>query len=577
MPDEENGGGPAKKGELAEVERALSVLAGRDPEAVRAQREAQEAAKKKRAEIDARSGVERKRVTRVALVWAAVVAVLLAVAGVLVMLRMRASTAESAIAKAIAPYVEMGFARSEPSFFSNQMRAELDVAEDSCVLAVPTPETPKIHFDAPGMPVVVAKGTLLHCTCASAHVGVWAERAGEASAVALLRVDARAIGGRLGAAFLEPKPQTIAPGGEACAAEHLESYVREGRFPKTPPSPEWKKGPLGPLEANGFSAVARVPPDRPLAMLQPADGTCFVAFAGEGNAKLVYQGTRRIDGARLGWCGAKLGVVLLERDGGGGSPIDVVAAPARRIGGLLGLERLLGDAPIWAPDADHAAMAAEALHACLVPDTTLAQSGPIQASASPGARVVALSIGAPLVAETRGERSWGPDVGSDAFFLCSPVLAAGVRDTVCVQGAPQTWHPPGPDVPSGAAFGSLPAWLGAWGKIRDPDIIRLELELLDLAMRLSALGYEATIIEGITEDATGVSILGRAGEDALVAIGIWPSPPWVEPYGEPAWKIDGAPSVVPIAGGKRIHLPAADKTNAPIAQRRTVVFRHAAR
>jgi hypothetical protein len=569
-----------KEGELAEVERALSVLAGRDPEALRAQREQQEAAQRKRAEIDAVSGVERQRITRAALVVAAIAVGALVLAGVLVLLRVRASSAEGALAPMIAPFLELGFTRNEPAYFSTSTRAELDVAEDSCVLVVPTPQTPAIHFDAPGLPAASTKGTLLHCTCASEHVTAWAERGSAGtSAVALLRIDAKAIGGRLGAAFLEPKPQTIAAGGETCAAEHLEGYVREGRFPKTPPSPDWKNGPLGSLERHGFSAIARVPPDRPLAVLEPASDRCFVALAAEGKLVLRHDGAEPLSGARVAWCGAKLGVVLLERTAGNAA-IDVVSAPARRIGGLYGLVRDLASAGIesdtWAPKNDHAAMAGEALHACLVPDTTLVGDGPIQASASKTARVVSLSIGVPAVADPRGERNYEPDVGTDVFFLCAPPLAAGVRTTLCVQNGPQTWHPPGADTPSGAAYGSLPAWLSAWGKLRDPDIARYELDLLVLSMRLSSLGYEATIIEGVTEDETGVSVLGRGGEDSIVAIGIWPAAPWIEPYGDPAWTLDGEPSVIPLAGGMRVRLGQRDRTSAPVSARRTVVFRHAA-
>lgn len=571
-----------KEGELAEVERSLSVLAGRDPEALRAQREQQEAAQRRRAELDAVSGVERKRITRMALVWAAVAVALLALGGVLLLLRMRASSAEETLAKVIAPFAEMGFARTEPGFFSTQMHAEIDVVEDSCVIAVPTPDTPAIHFDAPGAPFV-GKGTLLHCTCAAEHVGVWAERAGSGtSAVALMRVDAKQIGGRLGAAFLEPKPQTIGKGGETCAAEHLEGYVREGRFPKTPPSDDWKKGALGPLAKTGFAAIARVPPDRPLAVLEPANDRCFVALTTEGKVTLRYEGAQPLEGARIAWCGAKLGVAMLER-ASGNAPIDVVSAPARRIGGLLGLERALAtasivDAPIWAPKNDHAALAAETLHACLVPDATLVADGPIQASATKLARVVSLSVGVPAVADPRGDRNYEPDVGGDVFFVCSPPLAAGVRNTLCVQNGPQTWHPPGTDTPSGAAYGSLPAWMNAWSKVpRDPDLTRIELDLLELGIRLSSLGYEATIIEGVTEDETGVTILGRSGEDGIVAIGIWPAPPWFEPYGDPAWTIDGEPTVTPLAGGTKLRLTQKGKTTAPVKERRTVVFRHAAR
>jgi hypothetical protein len=391
------------------------------------------------------------------------------------------------------------------------------------------------------------------------------------SAVALLRVDARAVGGRFGVAFMEPRPALLAPGGEACASEHLEAYVADARYPKSPPSEAWRATPTGrTLSARGFQPIARVPADRPLAVLEPATARCFVATGGGATVALRVAGSVVLEGANVAWCAAKVGVVLVERTGVG--TIDVASAPVRRVGGLLGLRDALAaasvDALVWAPPADHAALALEALRASLVPDVVAAPDGAILKSASADARVVSLSAG--------GDKTFEPDSASDAFFLCAPPIAAGTRQNLCVQTVAQAWHPPPPDVVAGAAYGPLPVWMAAWSKTHDPEVVRLELALMGLARRLNALGFEATIIEGVTEEAAGVSIVGRSGEDSIVAVGVWPTPPWVDAYGDPTWNLDGEPRVVPLVGGQRVRFWAHAHTAAPVGARRTVVFRHAA-
>jgi hypothetical protein len=555
---------------LEEVEQALSVLAGRDPRAARAEREAREARAKRTAELEAQARRDRtKRILR-GVMWGAVGLAVIGVAVVLAGFHLRAKEAEQSLAPAVKPYEKMGFSRAPSPYFSPPSRIEQDVPEDSCVVVVPSPSAKEVRLERPSAPPDVATGTLLHCTCAAEHVIASADA--PSAAVALLRIDAKTIGGIFGAAFLEPHPALVTPGGEACAAEHLDAFVASGKFPKSEPSPDWRKGPLAPLEAFGFDAVARVAPDQPLALLEAASDRCFVAAGESGEVGLRVGDKVEVEHARIAWCAPKMGAAMIDRRSAKG-PIDVVSAPMRRVGGLFGLTRLVPDAEPYARATDRAAIAAEALHAALVPDVTLVPDGPIPSV--PTARVVALSLG--LVVQPRGEPTYGGDASSAAYFLCSPPLHAGVREVLCVQNAPQAWHAPGPDVPAGAAYGSLPPWMSAIASIKDPDVVPLELALLELAIRLSARGFEATVIEGITETDDGVTVLGRGGEDAIVAVGIWPAAPWVEPYGEPAWTITKEPTVLPLLGGTRVHLRARDKTTAPLAQRRTVVFRHAAK
>jgi protein phosphatase len=511
------------------------------------------------------SAADRERRRRQILLVAPAGAVLVVVALVWG-LHSRAERAEAALAPAIAPFVGAGFARVPPGIFSASQRVEVDTTEGTCVLAVASPGAGAIHLERPDGSDT-AKGSLLHCGCAPEHLAARVDEApGVPSAVALLRVDARAIGGRY--AFMAPAPASIGPGGEACSSEHLEAYVASEQHPKSPPSETWGATPVGTvLSASGFAAIARVPTNQPL-VLEPATNQCFVATGGGAMVGLRVMGNVVALAANVAWCAAKVGVVLVERSGVG--TIDVAAAPVQRVGGLLGLRDALAaasiEATVWAPATDHAELSAASLRASLVGDVVAAADGSIRKEDSPGARVIALSAG--------DDKSFEPDSASDVFFLCVPPIAAGTRQNLCVQSGAQTWHPPPPPVPAGAAYGSLPVWMSAWSKSHDPDVVRLQLMLVGLARRLKARGYEPTIIEGVKEEDEGVSIAARSGEDSVVAVGLWPTEPWVDPYGDPPWTLDGEPRIVALTGGERVRLRAHVQSTAPVGARRTVVFRH---
>jgi hypothetical protein len=79
----------------------------------------------------------------------------------------------------------------------------------------------------------------------------------------------------------------------------------------------------------------------------------------------------------------------------------------------------------------------------------------------------------------------------------------------------------------------------------------------------------------VLEEPQGVEIVGRAGDDRVVAVGLLASSPWVLPYTDgAAWTFDQAPRVVPIAEGEHLHLTTHPWVKAPPEVRRTVVFRH---
>jgi hypothetical protein len=85
------------------------------------------------------------------------------------------------------------------------------------------------------------------------------------------------------------------------------------------------------------------------------------------------------------------------------------------------------------------------------------------------------------------------------------------------------------------------------------------------------------VLEGVTELADGVRVTGRAGEDAVVAVGIVPKPPWVFPYTDAVpWDLGDAPRVVELRPGATVKLISSPPPNAPLDKRRTIVFRRAA-
>jgi hypothetical protein len=86
------------------------------------------------------------------------------------------------------------------------------------------------------------------------------------------------------------------------------------------------------------------------------------------------------------------------------------------------------------------------------------------------------------------------------------------------------------------------------------------------------------VLEGVTELDEGVRVVGRAGEDEVVAVGLGPKPPWVFPYtdGIP-WDLGDPPRVVELQPGLAVKLASSPRQSAPIEKRRTVVFRRTAR
>ena len=80
--------------------------------------------------------------------------------------------------------------------------------------------------------------------------------------------------------------------------------------------------------------------------------------------------------------------------------------------------------------------------------------------------------------------------------------------------------------------------------------------------------------EALVEQPTGVEVLGRTGEDAVVAVGVAPSDPFVYPLADDLpWTLDEPPQIALVKPLEKVTLVTSLKKLPPIGTRRTVIFR----
>jgi hypothetical protein len=157
---------------------------------------------------------------------------------------------------------------------------------------------------------------------------------------------------------------------------------------------------------------------------------------------------------------------------------------------------------------------------------------------------------------------------------CEPGLETGALQAACVQVDPQPWvSAPGEQV--GLAAAPVPFWMSVIADQRDPNALRAELALLALARRLTSEGFEPTILSGVSQVGPAtISVLGFAHNDAVVAVEVMASSPWVIPYTDgPAWTLADEPREVPLTAGARVTLVAKPSPDPAQKQSRTIVFR----
>ena len=458
---------------------------------------------------------------------------------------------------------------------TGEERLEESIEPGCYVVVTPTDGDGKLEVEHGGETLTGA-GSVGWCAC-TPEKAVARSTAG----VRFLRVDGKAVGNVDGLAAVEPHPATTSKREEDCAAEHLDAWLGEKKLPPAPVDPDAMAGreAFAPLVVAGFSPIASLPADRAFALVDGGGESCFLAWSTQPGDLLTLRlagGARPIVGEKGGiaWCSETPRLVTLWRQGRG--DVTVARAPAARVGGLLGLkERVLRKAAFapftaWVGAEELAWDAVQTLRGSAVGEATIAVSGTETESKGGGdPRVVAISMlqGGSFVADRRG----------DVPYFCHPKAEAGALETLCAQLAPQTWRQTGALGSVGIAQAPLPFWLTIFAEVKDPELAKSLVALLILARRLHGDGFEPTTLVGVVEEASGVNVTGRGGDDAVVAVGLGPKAPWVFPYSDgQEWQLAGEPRVVELKPGERVVLSSVQTPTVPKEHRRTVVFRRAA-
>jgi hypothetical protein len=566
-----------KPDDLAEVERALSVLQGRHPEHERARREDAEARTRRAATIDqavdAASSEARSRYLRVAAVAAPVVLLI----GFFALLGRREMNRRANVEKATDTYRAFGFSVIEASSPSATGALEVTV-EPGCILAVSTDAAP-ITITRPGG-TTEGPGPRLFCTCTAEHVGL-ASTVSSSGGLVLMRAEAAALGGSRAFAFAPFKPGSTLAADDACSEASLDAWIEAKRYPAASgaaPAAGWLASPEhAPLRAAGFLQVQKAAPSAPFAVAVVPKESCLVATSSVPSDRLGLRltgGETPLTGVAGAFarCAQAERTVVVSREGAG--ELVVLVAPAAAVGGMQGVREIakesgLSLAATAIPAADRPWDATLILAASQIPEATITTGAAPDVPADKESRIAALSFETP--------NALTPETPAETFSYCEPPLDAAMRQATCVFSGPQRWRTEaGAESVGGIARARFPFWLFAMQHVSDPRGLQGITQLLALARRLGRDGFVPTTLEALTELPTGVEVLGRTGEDAVVAVGVAPSAPWVYPLTDgPAWALDDAPRIVTVHPLEKVTLSASIKARdlPPKASRRTVVFR----
>jgi hypothetical protein len=567
------------KEDLAEVERALSILGGRHPDQVRAEREMLEAARARRVAQESAHDLARARDRRKLLPWVlGAIAIVFVASGVgwwVHRVSARVAAIDALLAPLAARYVAHGFHVEERSSFAPRDHLEQDVEGGRCVVAIGAGGEDRFEVDRGGS-TVEAHGSMAWCTCHPEHVKLTALGARPEGGVTLAQIDARALGGALAIPFMEPHPNTVAPPGD-CSSESLDAWL--ATQVSTPPvATPWLDGEphvkklLARQHGDGaptptvLKLVAGIAPSLPFGVVARGAPVCAIAFSDDAADLLSLRlpvDVRPIANAKgpIAWCDSKGAMVTVWREGKG--RVFVLAAPADRVGGMLGLREMAAGAGFaklasWVDDADLGWSASASLRAEGIAPIDIKISG--DAIARSRAVVSAVS-------------GLTPEARDRAMFACAPAAGSDSAGSVCVEAVPLPWRSAGRVAQGGIAQGALPFWMRVYETVAGNDVLKSQLELLALARRLAAEGFEPTI-DGVTETEGGVDVVGRSGDASIVAVGLLGEPPWVLPYtNDDGWTIDGEPRFVAVTPGTHVRLATFPASHVPLAKRATVVFR----
>jgi hypothetical protein len=567
---------PKPKGQpddLHEVERALSVLQGRHPEHERARREDEEARKTRAAALDsaARVATSQSRVRNLRMAAIGVPVVLLL--GFFGLLANREMSRRSRADQALEPFRPLGFTTVETSSASAPGTLEAS-ADPGCFLGVATGNgAVKVSRGA-----AAESGTspVLFCTCANERIALSAD-VGPGGGLALLRIDTPVLGGSRAFSFAPFKPASSLRTDDACSDASLDAWIDAKHYPAPP-----TEGPAltawphrAALAAAGFKPVALGAATSPFVVVEVPKESCLVTASTTPTDRLSV----RLKGGGMvvpetagiiARCSPADATFVIAREGKG--EIAVMIAPAAALGGMTGLQELARDASIplavtvLAPT-ERAWDAKQVLLASQIPEANITTASAPEIPVETDSRVAALSFETP--------NALTPETQDEIYSYCNPPLDAKVRAATCVFSGPQKWRTDaGAEAIGGIARAKLPFWLFAMQTATDPVALKGMTQLFTLARRLTRDGFTPTTLEAVTEVPTGVEVLGRTGEDAVVAVGVTPTAPYVYTLSDgAAWTLDTAPRIVAVKPLEKVQLTSTLKTLPPKPARHTVVFR----
>ena len=562
---------------LTEVERAISVLEGRHPEHEKLRRQTRAGIDQRRGEIE----IELARKARARRLRALLLACGAVLAGVAVFIAWRLVSRTRAVQAALdateAPWLARGFTSIGSNVLTAGRTLDVDLPGGGCFVGLAASDAP-VRATLGGA-LVEGPGSVAWCACGPGHVSLKGPPSSTPVGLGVMRVDAAALGGPFARSWVEFTPGAWGDSGRECADATLDAWIEGHRLPHVEPDAAWLESDPSrvALRRAGLKVAGAVEPAHPFGLVELPAASCALAVARASDPLSLRAtgGERLVSNAQgaLAWCTSTPATLTVWRDGA--SPVAILVGPAARIGGRLGMRETadVAGVPLTldAVGVRNADLPWDS--AALLTASALVNVEPWPLGAEPGpldGRTVALAL-APGAAAV-----WGPE---RAVVACDPPLAqlAGTApaslDALCAPASPVAWFNK-KDAPAGAARGKLPVWLSPLEGRHEPDAVARIPELLALTRRLAREGFEATSLEGVTELPDGVRVVGRAAEDAVVAIGLAPRPPWALPYsnGVP-WDLGDAPRVVPLKPGETVKLVSSPPPSAPLSARRTVVFR----
>ena len=268
----------------------------------------------------------------------------------------RARALSTALDKASTAFANTGFALVASSSLVDPHKLHVQAPALTCFVAVTS---------APTGDMVVSHGSSMAshphsigwCACDPEPVTVTApEGSGPAQGVRLYGIDARVLGGPQGWGLARARPEAVTGGGDECQESVLVSWIADRRFPRETVDAGWlERGAGAHLSEAGFKPVSGSSRGRTFAVVEPMPGNCMLALHPDAPSSpdpLVLEdggGAVLARGGALMWCDLH-GRSLTVRTNGN-AVVLVVAAPAARIGGLLGTREWAARAHV--PESDH--------------------------------------------------------------------------------------------------------------------------------------------------------------------------------------------------------------------------------